>query len=147
LVLPSRAVGAVGCVGISVNEHLAGRAILTESGTLDTDCSIVACHTVINIVMKFYFISIVSIECVGGTKFTAKINRYFVLVATAPANGTGFRFRSVLIPQWTRFTGNVFDVVSAVVGNVFSTLAEMAGNVVTEVRLVLVVTNGTNLAV
>jgi hypothetical protein len=41
----------------------------------------------------------------------------------------------------------VFDVVGTVVGNVFSTLAEMAGNVVTEVRLVLVVTNGTNLAV
>jgi len=41
----------------------------------------------------------------------------------------------------------MFGVVSPVVGNVFPTLAKMAGNVVIEVRLVLVVTNGANLAV
>ena len=147
LVLPRRAVRAVGRVGIKANELFAGRAILTKSGTLGTDRSIVACHTIINIVMKFYFISIVSIECVGGAKFTLKVINEFILVATFHTNGTRFGFRSVLVTQWTKFTGNMFSVVGAVVDNVFSTLAQMAGNVKTQVRLVLVETGRTNLAV
>jgi hypothetical protein len=97
LVPPRRAVRAVGRVGISANELFAGRAILTESGTLGTSCTVVALHTVINIVVKFCFISIVGIECVGGAKFTVRINRYFTSVATASANGACFRFRSVLV--------------------------------------------------
>ena len=97
LVPPSRALRAVVRVGISTNELFAGRAILTESGTLGTSCSIVAFHTVINVVVKFYLVSIVGIECVSGAKFTVRIYRYFISVATASANGTCFRFRSVLV--------------------------------------------------
>ena len=40
LVLPSRAVGAVGIVGINFECQLAGRAILTKSGTAVAECAI-----------------------------------------------------------------------------------------------------------
>jgi hypothetical protein len=40
LVLPSRAVSAVGIVGINFECQLAGRAILTKSGTAVAECAI-----------------------------------------------------------------------------------------------------------
>jgi len=145
LVLPSRAVRAVGGVGINVNELFAGRAILTELGTLGTDCSIAACHTIITIVMKFYFIGIVSIECVGGTTFALFISKY-ILVVTGAAHGTRC-VRDVLIPKGTKLTGNMFRLVTAVVLDVFSNFTKLASNVDVQVFLVLKVTGGANSAV
>ena len=91
---------------------------------------------------------IVRIEFAGKASFALKVtHRQFVFVATASAHGTWYCFRHVRMAKWTIFAGHMFGIDGAVVVNVFSSLAGVAGNIDTDVRLVLVETNGTNLAV
>ena len=70
-----------------------------------------------------------------------------VLVFARQANGTICGLVSVLAAKGAKFAGNMFSVESVVVDDKFPNLAKIAGNVEIQVRLVLVVTRRTNLAV
>jgi hypothetical protein len=91
---------------------------------------------------------IVRVELAGNTSFALEVlRRQFIFVATATAHGTWCCFGNVRVAKWAIFAGHMFGVDSAVVVNVLPNLTGMTGNVETEVRLVLVVTGGTNLTV
>jgi hypothetical protein len=73
LVLPSRAVGAVGIVSINFERQLAGRALLTKSGTTVAECSILTWNAVAYRIVIIDIIRIVRNERVGGTCFALEV--------------------------------------------------------------------------
>jgi len=124
LVLPSRAFGAVGRVGINFNGKLASRAILTKPGTFFTKCSWLAFHTVGKRIVIIFIDGIVRNECVGWAYFSMKVIQFFVLVATSTTNNAWFCFGNVFV---TKFFANVArDMLGSILCRVENVLTRWA---------------------
>ena len=131
LVLPSRAVSAVGIVGINFECQLAGRAILTKSGTAVAECAILTWNAVARRIMIIDIASIVRNECVGGTCFALEVIQLFILVAATTANDAWFCFGNVFVTKrsanFAVAGGNVFRGVCCLVEKELSRGAVFAG--------------------
>ena len=100
LVLPSRAFAAVGVVGINFKCQLAGRAILTKSGTAVAVRFILTWNAILHRIMISHVVGIVRNECVGGACFALEVVQCcFVLVTTTTANDAWFCLGHVFVTQ------------------------------------------------
>ena len=132
LVLPSRAVGAVGIVGINFKCQLAGRAILTKSGTAVAVRFILTWNAILHRIMISHVVGIVRNECVGGACFALEVVQCcFVLVTTTSANDAWFCFGHVFVTQsFAHFAiagGNMFRGVRCFVEQELARGAVFAG--------------------
>jgi len=73
LVLPGRAFGAVGRVGINFNGKFAGRAILTKPGTFFTERASLAWNAITNRIVVIFVVGVVRNELVGRAYFALQI--------------------------------------------------------------------------
>ena len=150
LVLPRRACSAVGIVGINFERQLAGRAILTKSGTFVAECAVLTWNAVAQRIVIIDIIRIVRDEPVGGTCFALEVVQCcFVLVTTTTTNDAGFCVGNVFVTKFVAHFaiawGNMLRGVRCLVEKELARGASFAGGGrgVTAVLKLAGVANGT----
>ena len=131
MVLPSRTFAAVGVVGINFKCQLAGRAILTKSGTAVAECFILTWNAVAQRIMIIDITSIIGNKCVGGTCFALEVIQLFILIAATTANDAWFCVGNVFVTQgvanFAIVGGNMFRDVRCFVEQELARGASFAG--------------------